>query len=495
MNSFRLPVIAAFAVAAGLISAPSDLRAQSQLKLDPCKGVTIDPANDFVQNFNNSCYALTLKSGQGNHEAGDPDATYDQVYYQVMPGYSLVVLGTFPNARFLSATVYDDHLAITSLMIDNAILPLSSGMTNPFEIGAVYQPGSTYGLTVSFGGQVGTVAPGCSTSDTTIDQNVLDASQIHSGLTWLGYPDLPAGFPVHETGANDAGLITIRKYVDISNSPAEVVIVRQLSNGCAITAKDAVNQNIVSVTQGDNSSWLHQSQIAAHQEFATSIEPDLCYPSDPQNSLRFFRSADYVPIANTGSNVDGNVSSSVMHDLLLGKTYIRVRFVMPTIPNIPCTTGQCSLTGNEDLRYMSLAFEGRHESSGDLTLGAVDDSSFITDASGNVTLIVSLGGKQPANVTAANGYTYFDLTHNLNYSSLSRLELRNLLPNASFDCSGANIPFFTMEYNPEGGFMGAYAPTVDFPTADEIPVIPVPPARTDSCSAVPPPPVNCSTGN
>ena len=494
MNTFLRPILGSLALLMLCLSAPSGARAQVDPALGSCLGFTIDPSKDFVQNFNNSCYGLTLQTGSGNHQAGDPNAAYDQVYYQVTPGYSLVVLGPFPNARFLSATVYDDHLAVTSRLLDYQIMPLSTGMINPFEAGAVYQPGSTYGLTVSFGGQVASVAPGCSTSDTTIDQNFLDASQIHQGLTWLGYPNLPANFPVHETGANAAGLITIRRYLDISNAQSAVVIVRQLSNGCAITAHDAVKQNIVSVNQKPSSSWLHQSQIKAHQQFAEQIEPKLCYPSDPQNSARFFRSQDYIPIDNAGANVDANVSAS-LSELLSGNTYIRIRFVLPTVPTIPCTSGPCSLTGGEDLRYVSLAFQGRHDLYGDLTLGAIDDNSFVVDANRNVTLIVSLGGKQPSTATAANGYTYYDLSKNLNYPTLSRLEMRNLIPNAAFDCSGFSVPFFTMEYNPVGGFMGAYVPTVDFPTASEIPATPVPPVRSDTCLAVPPPPVNCSTGS
>jgi len=496
MRAFRHRVVAFLPVVVILISAPSAVEAQRPPATGSCLGFVFNPAKDFVQNFNNPCFALPFNtSSGGSNESGDPDADYDDVYYQVIPGYSLIVLGQFPNARFMSATVNDDHLAVTSRLFDYQILPLSPGMVNPFEIGALFQPGSTYGLTVSFGGQLGAVAQGCETSDTTIDQNFLDASQIHSGLTWLGYPNLPPGFPVHETGANAAGSIIIRRYVDISNYPPAVVIVRQLSNGCAINANEAISLNIVSVTQSVTSSWLHQSQIKAHQQFAYTIEPKLCYKKDPQNSLGFFRSSDYIPIDNGGSTVEADVPASSVASLVSGNTFMRVRFVLPTIPDIPCTTGQCTLTGNEDLRYMSIAFLGVHTTTGDVTLGAIDDASFVTDPNGNVTLIVGVGATPPPNATAANGYTYYNLGAAPGYANLSRLDLRNFLPNAAFYCSGANIPFFTMEYNGQGGFMGAYVPTVDFPTASQIPATPAPPVRTDSCT-VPPaaPPVDCNAG-
>jgi len=51
-----------------------------------------------------------------------------------------VILGTFPNARFLMATVYDDHLVPISNLLDSAILPLTSAMTNPMLPGATYEP-------------------------------------------------------------------------------------------------------------------------------------------------------------------------------------------------------------------------------------------------------------------------------------------------------------------------------------------------------------------
>jgi hypothetical protein len=109
-------------------------------------------------------------------------------------------------------------------------------------------------------------------------------------------------------------------------------------------------------------------------------------------------------------------------------------------------------------------------------------------------LIVSLGATPPPAVTSANYYTYLDLTQVPNYQTLTRLELRNMLPNANFCCSTSNVPFLTTEYNPEGGFMGQYVPTVDFPTPAEIPTLPTPPVRPDSCLLVPAQqPTNCNS--
>lgn len=423
-----------------------------------------------------------MAPGTGATELGDLNATYDQVYYQNVPGYDIVILGYFPNSRFMSATAYDDHLAATGpTLLDYQILPLTKKMLNPYEPGATYVSGQQYGIAVDLGyGQPVTEAAGCKTTGLTIDQNILNASQIHSGLTWLGYPGLPEGFPVHEIGANEAGELEVRRYIDLPKTPIETVIVRQLSNGCAISAAQAIALNIISTSQPNPSPWLHEDQITAHQEFSEQIQPELCYyPTDPLSSASWLRTRDYVPLDNTAAaGIQATVQPTWLQSLLKGQRFIRVQFPMPTVPDTPCTNGGCSLTGNENLRYFSLSFQN-----GTNTLYSLKDSDFVLDPNRNATLIVGLGGvAPPAQVTAANYYTYLDLTQAKNYNLLETLFVRNMLPNAAFQCSTFNVPYFTTEYNNVGGFMGQYALSVDYPTAAEIPTTPVPPVRADTCA-------------
>jgi|SRR5579871_36653 len=460
-----------------------------------------DPSKGFIANFNNPCYALPLSSGNGGGESGDLNAVYDQVYYQVAPGYELVFLGTFPNARFLMASVNDDHLLPVANIVDSAMLPVVSSMTNPFVQGATFKPNQLYGFKVTFGGGPPVnVSPGCSTAGTNIDKNVMDASQLHQGFTWTGYPSLPQGFPAHETGANAAGIVTIRKYADIDSPPInEEVIVRSLANGCAIPVQQAIQANMISKTQPITSTWLHQNQINAHLQFSQTIEPWECYPPDPQNSVIWARSTDYMPILDIYDGIiRAPLSSSQVQTLLGGQNYLRLQFQIPTTPTIPCTTGNCSLTGNEQIRYFGLSLIAPQANLvGPVTLYSIDDRSLVQDPNGNVTVIIGFGAPQPPNVTAANYYTWIDASAVPNIGTMNAVRIRNLYPNQTFACSVFNVPYRTTEFNPVGGYMGNYVPTVDFPTAAQIPALPSPPVRANSCYAVPTqtPQVCSSTGS
>jgi hypothetical protein len=229
--------------------------------------------------------------------------------------------------------------------------------------------------------------------------------------------------------------------------------------------------------------------MSYHQQFAENVLPRYCYPPDPTTQAAFYRTRDYIPIDNgANASVHATVPAGYLPPLTAGTHFMRVQFQLPTHPTTPCTDGTCSLTGNEDQRYKSLSLQA-----GNITLVSLKDTDFVTDPNGNVTLIVSLGAVPPPQVTAANYYTYVDLTSNPNYTGLNTLFVRDILPNPSFQCSSSNVPFKTMAFNPEGGYMGNYNMTVDFPTTAQIPTLPVPPNRANTCAASIPPPPNDET--
>ncbi len=449
----------------------------------------IDPGKDFLGNFNNSCYALPFSASSGRSHAGDLNAKYGLIYYKVTPGYELILTGTFANARFFSVTVYDSHLAETSGMLDQAIQPLNHSMENPFLPGVSYKANQQYGITVGFGGPVpASPNAGCSTADTTIDANFLDASQIHQGLSWNGYPGLPPGFPVHLTGPSSGGQIIIRSYFDLTNEPDPVVIVRDLTTGCGVPLKDA--KNIVTTNLRAGGQWGDQAQTSAHDQFSYSIQQNQCFPQDPLNQVRWNRSPAYVPGDNSAAGYLGfNLSQTKVQSIIAGKQFMRFRFQLPALPDTPCANGQCALTGSEQLRYRSISFEDSKK-----TLLSVKDSDLVRDPNGNVNLIVGFGTAPPAYVTAANYYTYVDLSSAPKFRDLNAVTMRDILPGAGFQCSDFNVPFLYTEYNPEGGYMGAYVPTVDFPASSQIPMTPVPVTRANSClAAVTQVPVTCTT--
>ena len=446
----------------------------------------INPNGTFISNFANACYAIPFTAGSGTSSFGDANAEYETFYYVVNPAYELIVLGTFPNARFLSATVYDTHTAITNQMLDQQFVPLTNSMTNPFVVGAQFVPNQQYAFRISLGGGLPVQErPGCSTAK--FNLNFLDASMIHSGLTWTGYSGLPPGFPAHITGPNTGGQFLIRRYVDISHPPVDQVILRDLSTGCAVPAAQALSMKIIQPVSPKPSPLFDLDQVSDHVYFSQTIKAMQCYPADPHNSVRWYRPRDFIQIDNGGSaGLAASFTSTQLAPVLAGTSFIRIEFKAPAYPNTPCSTGSCSLTGNEDLRYYSMSFQ---QSS--TTITSIKDSDMVQDPNGNITIIASMGAIPPPQVTAANYYTYIDLTKFQNYQNIGVLLLRNFLNNPNFMCSAFNGPYHTMEYNSGGGFMGQYVPTVDFPTAAKIPITPVPPTRPDSCTYVPPPPTDC----
>jgi hypothetical protein len=495
----RYAVLAALCASAAICQAsPSPAKPSTTCTTLP----TINPSKGFTANFNNSCYALSFGGSSGGSSGGDSNATYTQVFYQVNPAYQLIVLGTFPNARFMSVSLYDGHSTLLASLNDYQLPPLSSSMINPYVPGNTYTTGQMYGLTVSFGGgPVQTVAPGCSTSSSNIGLNVFNAAEIHQGFSWNGAPGLPAGFPAHESGANTGGTIMVREYMGISTEPAPVVIVRQLSNGCALPLAQAESMNIISTTQNlTNSPWLNQPQIQAHHVYysTATLSPTECYPNDPENQIQWVRSSDWVGRNNSAAAYASAIlPPATLQSLFAGQTFIRIQFPLPTTPTIPCANPGCTLTGLEQVRYLSVellnALPSSTTSTGSsTTLVALDDAQFVLDPNRNVTLIVGLGGTPPAEVNPSNYYTYLDLTKTAGYITFNAILVRTILPNSLFDCSTFNIPSYTMEYNPGGGFMGSYVPTVDFPGASQLTGLPIPPVRPNTCAVVPPPPTACA---
>jgi hypothetical protein len=134
------------------------------------------------------------------------------------------------------------------------------------------------------------------------------------------------------------------------------------------------------------------------------------------------------------------------------------------------------------MRYMSISFQ----TTGGGTLASLPDSCpanpitpctpLVQDPNGNVSLVVGTGVAQPSWVTAANGYTWLDLSKIANYTELNEIAIRHILPSSWFDCSTQVVPYKVFEatttngkVNGITGLMGLYSPWITEPVAGAAP--------------------------
>ena len=402
-------------------------------------------------------------------------------------------MGNFPNARYVSLALYDEHSAPAGSILDANIVPLTSKYINPYEPGVKFVGGQEYAATVNFGGTPGTLQTGCMMNGYNI--NTLDATQRHAGMDWnsdaglfKAYPnfsDHVVDTPQH-TNPNTAGVVMVRAYLDltpINYDTAPHLIVRDVASGCAYPAA-YVNSVLLNVTGSPTTGgpWLNTAQGNAHSFYESTYLPKLCFgTATSQSALAWVRQQEYVD----GSSPDAayiiaNVPAGTPATLASAGEVMRFRFQMPTTPPTPCSRG-CSRTGTEQMRYMSLSFINP----GGATIASLADSNFTQDSNGNVTLIVGTGATIPSWITSANGYTYLDLTAISGYQNLNLLDLRQVIPAGGFNCAGQYVPYRTAVATPAGNVMGAYMPVIDYPVAATLPAQAAPLDGPTSCSVFP----------
>jgi hypothetical protein len=271
----------------------------------------------------------------------------------------------------------------------------------------------------------------------------------------------------------------IRTYLQaVLPVPPFRLLVRDLSTGCAVPASDVQNTlQLVTQDPSVGNTWTNQKQIAAHQYYANQIEPRLCYETVTDNVLVWQRNADYVAeIDPNSSYLRATVGPSIISAISgPGASVLMLRLRMPVTPKTPCSG--CSLTGLEQQRYWGVSFFN-----GTGTIASLSDEDVVRDGNGYATIIVSIGAPQPPNITAANGYTYLGIPAG---TSLNAINVRTILAMPVFDCSSDNVPLFTSEDNPVGGFMGEYVPTGDIVPVSQLPSSARPLKKPNTCALVP----------
>jgi len=471
------------------------------------------PSGDFFSNFDNHCYTVNLASGYGSTKYGDLNAVYYQLYYKVDPRYQLILVGTFPNTRYFSVSLNDEHSLLSGSLLDVNMVPLTNQYKNPYGPGVAFVDGQKYAVPINFGGSVGSTETGCSMTGYNIQPNAMDATLRHPGMDWnndSGMFQLNPHFPPHvvdtpqHTNPTKAGVLMIRAYVNAtpgSYATNPHVIVRDVASGCAYPADYALHtlQMVVqSSTEGGN--WMDHVQHQAHDNYETDYLPNLCMArvANP-NTVRWSRQKQYVPATNPdASYLTAPLPRNLPTTLASAGEVMRIRVRVPTAPPTPCTNG-CSRSGNEQMRYMSLSFTVP----GGQTIASLADSYFTKDPDGYATLIVATGATVPSWVTPANGYTFLDLTSLTNWQQLVLLSVRHVLPSPGFMCAGQYLPYRMAVDSPSGSLVGDYVPVVDYPLAATLPGTATPligPSTCDSfpaalagerpaCSVLPEPPI------
>lgn len=453
------------------------------------------PTGNFFSNFDNPCYTIRLGQGAGtNGDYGDSNSRYYKLYFKVDPRYQLILTGTYPNSRYFSVIVYDNHKAISQSLIDADIAPLSAKYINPFLPGNSFAGGQQFAGTIGFGGTPGTFEQGCRTDGFNVSQNSMDATMRHPGMNWNNdaglyqtYPDFPAHIvdtPEHQN-PNTAGILMVRDYLDIAPPGYDTnphIIVRDMASGCAYPAAYVMNTlQILTTDNSTGNTWLDYQQIQHHQIYQNQYLPKLCFGTNSGN-LGWIRGNEFVSAGNVDTGYIGakQLPAGLPANLAAAGRVLRIRFRMPTTPPTPCTNG-CSRSGTEELRYRSLSFQAP----GGITLASLADNAFTQDANGYVTLIAGTGAAIPAWVTAANGYTFVDLTAYPAYPQLNALDLRDILPAETFHCAGNIVPYGMSPVTPGGGLMGDYLPVVDYPLASTLPQTAAPLNGGGACAVFP----------
>ncbi|MGA2135020.1 MAG: hypothetical protein ABSH50_22270 [Bryobacteraceae bacterium] len=474
---------------------------------------------NFFTNFDNSCYLIPFSTGNGSGgEAGDLNSLYNKIYFKgtsTIPPYQFIIVGQFPNARYFSVGLYDNHSAIIQNLTDANIAPLTSSEINPFEPGVAFVGGQQYAIPINLGGTPGTLEPGCVMTGYDVNQNAMDGTQRHAFINWNldsafftdnpGTPDHEVDTPTH-SNPNPAGAIIVRTYLSLTPPTAAIlphIIVRDVASGCAYPAS-MINTmgDIVTTDSTIGNTWQNQTQVNEHNTYA-NWQATGCWGDPPtgQSEIAWIRGDEYVSGANPDTAyLYAYVPSGLPQTLATAGEVMRFQFRVPTTPPTPCTDG-CSRTGNEQMRYMSLSFQIPAGN----TLASIADSCpinpinpcipFVQDANGYVTLIVGTGVPQPPQVTAANGYTWLDLSQFPNYLTLNEIAIRDILPAASFSCGGNLVPYKTGEnttlnysspYKGEmNGLMGIYAPDIEYPLASSLPATASEVIGPTSCGAFP----------
>jgi hypothetical protein len=332
-------------------------------------------STSFVETPELATYGYPLFASGAATTAGDLNSTYDLIFYSITNANAiynatggcpleLVLVGTFPDARYLSITDNDMHYSATQHLADFEVDPVGTSITNPFQSGVSYTGAQQYMVPVSLGYLPTSTTPGCGITPFESD-NLLDATQRHPSSDWNTdladvtgvnphFVDMPThlsntGATGNSAGPNTAGMLTVRNYLSpetctgtpgsgsvICGSPnpppLAYVIVRDATTGCAYNitavknngwlddplATPAISNPTTAVVStvdrakpayGSHTEWMDEDQTGYHAYNADLI-PQACYASGNAGStnntnVAFARSPDWVALPSPDDSYIG----------------------------------------------------------------------------------------------------------------------------------------------------------------------------------------------
>ncbi len=472
----------------------------------------------YLKNFNQPHYLVPVREVDGSVLGGDLNTTYYEINTFLAPNKELLIVGEFPRSRYFSVVLYDDHGAIIGSMDDADIEPLVPGQENPFRPGGPHgQEDALYALTVRLDDAPLATNPLdiCSFGIADVHVNVLDGRSRHTAHSF--YSCEQSGFSasvpnfgevVHDDSPDNGAIsIYLRQILSKGEAPDSnfdltkpLVWLRESSSGCPIQMAPVGESP-------DPNDWYHPIrvvnilQIAAHGFHELELGFTTPYGIDPghpvgnppvqiPNGIVWTGAQEYLLKQLPYRYVTGVVPANLYlpHPNLAAwlNDEDRVMVMAVRMPTVPCAGfPDCPLVGDEELRYYGLSLV---ENATRTTFATLSDEDIVTDANGYAQIVVSFGTPLPAHVNAANGYTVLELDP----SNFDRVDIRNLVPSATFGCSTANVPFRTAEHHPNGGYMGEYVPYVGYPPAANLPPTADPIVQVGSCTPPVPPPDPCA---
>lgn len=449
-------------------------------------------SGEFFQTFIEPEYLLPMVVNSGGENyGGDLLAQYSQLYFRTDSPHELLLLGEFPNARYFSITIYDDHGAIVDTIRDKDIVPLNADAGNPYAInGPDWNEDQLYAVTIRLGENLATPTPECSTGFNEYD-NLLDARYRHSYYTLNPppnervYSDFHMGFSVehpdvgmitHDDGeAASGGVILLRIYGPATetnegafNLTKPLMWLRQVADGCPQQLAETGESLPPTCEEGmapptdcwyRNTDVMSSSQVYAHRAHEQELE--WMSPQGPAvNGVQWYGGSEYMVTSNPHSAyVIASLPVPLMPETLNNEEKVlRIKVRLPQMPAFPCV-GTCPFTDEDQVRYWSLTFIGT-----DLqVLHTFTDRSLVQDENGYATLLLTFGAELDEQIfNAGSGYTVVHMVDDTGAPlPAAQLIIRTVFPGNGFLCSGQEALFHTNENTTAGGYMGEYSPQVD----------------------------------